>query len=423
MKLIILLICMLCLNSCVFKEVNYGFKKQDLKRKDFRELIIKTDSLKQINILKNSWENLSFKVSKLIDSCLIIPLETNGENLIGRIDELKIYEDKIYILDKRMAKSVFVFDLKGKYIGEIGKKGKGPGEYPKPDGFEIDIVNRELLVISVGKRKILRYDFKGNFLGYHKIKIANHDIKVLDNGNMVFLGGDQRNNHLGELKNKIIYITNNKGDLLSYGPTAPSDYVNVKEVRGGNMMVQNNEISYSYKYSDTIFQVRGNELIAQYKLNFINCALNRRKYKDKSFGDFVNSLKNEPTSPALFNGSHFQTTDYLIFNFTVKEFVYTGFYNKNQSKLIMGQPIYDETKIYFAPLILSSYNDYFVSYESAYRIKQILKANSESSIEKQSLITALKKNNSLDINEEDNPVLFFYKFKKEYHETKKEVFN
>ena len=64
-----------------------------------------------------------------MDSCSLIQLETRPECLVGEIDKIFFYKDRLYVLDRRVGKSVFVFDLKGKWISTIARTGHGPGEY------------------------------------------------------------------------------------------------------------------------------------------------------------------------------------------------------------------------------------------------------------------------------------------------------
>ncbi|MBN2891297.1 MAG: 6-bladed beta-propeller [Bacteroidales bacterium] len=63
----------------------------------------------------------------------IIPLETNKDVLIQSVEKAILHNNCYYILDDEQAK-IFVFDLKGNYISQIGNRGKGPGEY---QGFRI----------------------------------------------------------------------------------------------------------------------------------------------------------------------------------------------------------------------------------------------------------------------------------------------
>ena len=85
-----------------------------------------TEPVIPINV-KNVVE--TYDMTHIIDSTiLIIPLETNNNCLIGKIDKLEIKGERIYISDN-LAKSIFIFDMTGKFIHKIDAFGKGPDEY------------------------------------------------------------------------------------------------------------------------------------------------------------------------------------------------------------------------------------------------------------------------------------------------------
>ena len=96
-------------------------------------------------------------LSTLFKSVKCIPLETNDNSLLGGMDKVLVYKDVIYVLDNSIAKGLFVFDGKGNFVRQIGKIGNGPGEYSRIYDFTIDTDNNNILIL--GERgKILFYD-------------------------------------------------------------------------------------------------------------------------------------------------------------------------------------------------------------------------------------------------------------------------
>ncbi len=70
-----------------------------------------------------------YDVTEMLDTAFsVIPLETNRDCLIGKIDKLEIKNSCIYVTDD-MSKSVYVFDMTGKFISKVNAYGKGLGEY------------------------------------------------------------------------------------------------------------------------------------------------------------------------------------------------------------------------------------------------------------------------------------------------------
>lgn len=411
MKYILFIISVIMLNACQSSVNQDGFKEQNLNVSELNEIKCSFDGITEIKVPSDSWNKPPKEIYNLIDTIFAVKLETNKRNIIGNIDEIKIYNDRIYVLDKGIAKMIYVFDINGRFIGQIGRKGRGPGEYQTPEGIEIDKVNNELIVVSVANRKFLRYDLVGNFLGDFDVEVAFVDFKILENGNFVLLAGDEPNTHLGkEMSKRIIYITDNRGNIVSYGPKYCTDFEDVKIRRLGNLMVQNNEISYAYKFSDTIFQVNNNELTAKYKIDLGSYALNRERLKNLSTQDFINaSIK--LNNPIDFTGEHFQTKDYLLFRITINRSLFSLYYNKKCNKLFtsLSNPI-DES--YWMGSWVSSYQDYFIASMNAHELlssMENLKKNYPYRLN--NMYAKLGWNQEFDISDSDNPILFFYKFK------------
>lgn len=99
-----------------------------------------------------------------------IPLQTDRNCLIGNIDKLEVMMDKIWIMDKKITKQIFVFDLNGKFERTIGKIGKGPGEYTHYlEDFFVDSLKKEVgLMGAYGMLNI--YDLNGNYKKTHNFK-------------------------------------------------------------------------------------------------------------------------------------------------------------------------------------------------------------------------------------------------------------
>lgn len=404
------------LSACQTPADHAGFKEQNLKTSDLFELKTNLDSITTIKVTPDSYKKLTEEKYDLIDTIFSVKLETNRQSRIGYIDEIKIYKDRIYVLDKRVAKMIYAFDINGRFIGTIGKKGRGPGEYEAPAGIEIDKVNNELIVVSVGNRKYLRYDLVGNFLGDFNVEVAFADFKISDDGNFVLLAGDEPNIHLGEdVGRRKVYVTDNRGTIVAYGPKLSNDFKDINITRGGNLLVQNNEISYSYKLSDTIFQVNNNEIFAHYKIDLGPYALNREALKGKNTQDYISATEKKSNS-FLYNGNHFQTKDYLLFQITSNGEVLSFYYNKNNNKLFTSL-CFPNQYDYWIGNYVASYKDYFIATLNAHVLMEIIEITKESDPSQlMKMYANMGLNKDIELKDSDNPVLFFYKLKKDCYE-------
>jgi hypothetical protein len=88
----------------------------------------------------------------------LIPLETNDDVLIGYIEEIIHYQNKFYIFD-RQQKRVYVFDDTGKFIFQINKLGRGPGEYTYIRSIFLNPFTRNIDILGLGF--IYSYDLSG----------------------------------------------------------------------------------------------------------------------------------------------------------------------------------------------------------------------------------------------------------------------
>ncbi|MBI9063116.1 MAG: 6-bladed beta-propeller [Marinilabiliaceae bacterium] len=110
-----------------------------------------------------SVETSNIKQKLILESDEFILLETNDNSVIGSIDKIICYNNNIYILDREITKSVFIFDHSGRFISKISKVGNGPGEYIMPDDFMIDEDTGEIWILDMDQNKIICYsgsDFK-----------------------------------------------------------------------------------------------------------------------------------------------------------------------------------------------------------------------------------------------------------------------
>lgn len=93
-------------------------------------------------------EDQSFIQSKEESAILIRPggLAIGGEN--------------IYVLDSEDG-CVRLFDLRGNYLGSIGRPGKGPGEFNRPEELCLDVTNNRVVVADTENRRVQFLDTAG----------------------------------------------------------------------------------------------------------------------------------------------------------------------------------------------------------------------------------------------------------------------
>lgn len=198
---------------------------------------------KQTELIKNSKT-----LTELFEFTHKVKLETNDLSILGKIDDIRIIDEKyILIIDYRYH-DLTLFDLNGFFISKIGKKGLGPEEY----NFlkSVDYIDSHFYVAG-SNGKVLVYDVNGKYIKYynvinniglvylHKFYVENSNFLIYQNYPSSFkesvLKYDFKN---GELLKKYQFEFNNYG----YSPNLLS-------------RLNSNEYLTSSSFSDEVYKI------------------------------------------------------------------------------------------------------------------------------------------------------------------------
>lgn len=141
----------------------------------------------EVIIFKQPADKLSIEETKdlFFEAPRYIKLESeNKAALFGRIDQIKVRKDRIYILDGRI-KSLLVYGIDGKFIGKVGMYGQGPHEYLDIAGFDVD-ASGTIYMIDGRLDKLFVYDKDFNYLSSFELPFEADQIQVLENGGYMF---------------------------------------------------------------------------------------------------------------------------------------------------------------------------------------------------------------------------------------------
>jgi hypothetical protein len=156
MKKIYILFIYLISNGCIHSQNTGG--------------IISLDRTEKVHIidLDAAPRETELLFSSLFKKVTPIVLETNDEALIGQINSFRIYDGHIYIMDKYSAKTLFVFNMEGRFVRKIGRLGMGPGEYSGISDFAINTDKKEIYLLDMNHR-MLKYKPDGTCIGNLRI--------------------------------------------------------------------------------------------------------------------------------------------------------------------------------------------------------------------------------------------------------------
>lgn len=111
-------------------------------------------------ILENKRE---VPVSEIAENITYVPLESTGESALGRIQDVKLTRDYIFI-HAFGTPLLAQFDKEGNFLRYIGKIGKGPEEYDLIRQFSVDEKTGFIYIQPNWIRNIQVYSFTGKFV-------------------------------------------------------------------------------------------------------------------------------------------------------------------------------------------------------------------------------------------------------------------
>ena len=130
-----------------------------------KEKYISLDSEELLSFDVSALKNKEFeiKLSDLMESVEIVQLDNSTEEAFGRTWDVEISDN--YIATGNVAENVKLYHRKsGKYIGNVGKRGQGPGEYTNIWDITINEEDKRIYLWPNMRDYIYSYDMNGKFI-------------------------------------------------------------------------------------------------------------------------------------------------------------------------------------------------------------------------------------------------------------------
>ena len=119
-------------------------------------------------------------LSEIVKSVRIIPLETSPEILVGDVGRSFVGKDHIVFMSRGGTNYLYLFTKEGKFIRQIGSKGKGPGEYTRIRGISVLEDEQLIYVLDAFRQPFLGYSFDGEVAKSFKSPPQEHQMKLID---------------------------------------------------------------------------------------------------------------------------------------------------------------------------------------------------------------------------------------------------
>lgn len=154
--------------------------------------------------------------------------------------------DKLIVLDGNK-KALFAYDLKGKFIGQVGKKGGGPGEYRQVSDFDIDYDKRQIVLYARADKAIFWFDEELKFVERKRIDAWGNQLSILESGSIaIYSYMDSKDDPFN------IRIYDKSGNLIGKNMSFPQEdgQLAVPDFSG---FIRGNY--FTYPYSSVIYRI------------------------------------------------------------------------------------------------------------------------------------------------------------------------
>lgn len=216
-------------------------------------IIYSQPALKRIDFEKGIRLTENIPISEVATNIQYIPLETNIKCLLGQSPRIQITDHNIFISTDM--EHLYRFSRNGKFINEIGRVGKGPGEYNKIINYVIDEKNQNIYINdSPFGKKILCYNFEGRYLQKFKLDMNSMVIETFYD-NIMFHNMYYTHREIGKQTIEI-GIYNKKGEVIKLFPSTsdPLKKYGVSVIPAIGYTFQN-AFYYKAPYCDTLYSI------------------------------------------------------------------------------------------------------------------------------------------------------------------------
>lgn len=350
----------------------------------------------------NFGELSDVNTSEIMSEFRFVKLETNHLSLVGRIEQIEVYNERIYVLDTYKTMSILMFSSDGKFIKKIEARGAGPGEFITPHSFYIDKKGFLYLLDMISSR-LLKYNLDNlDFVEEITIPIRSPlGFHVIPDVELYFYYC--RPYSLKGIADKQILVADKKGNIKnSFMDTPPSNlplYGNPN-----NFYTLNSKIYICPYFSNKIYQISQDSLIPHYNLSFGKYKMLDNKiierYSNKSDVMKIAYEENSKLVNCLFV---YETTGLLVVRYFVGRDMYVGMWDKINKKTLnfKYQKVIDNLGFdgqYPYPIGTTEDGTFIGEIKPS-------KINSEN------LKNEHLKKLTASMSEEDNPILVFYSIK------------
>ncbi|WP_339695669.1 6-bladed beta-propeller [uncultured Roseivirga sp.] len=285
-------------------------------------------------------------------------IEMPDSVFFGNIEQIKSDNKRVYLLDPFQTKTLTILDKEGKFINQLKRVGKGPGEYSSPYAFAVDEVADELIIYDRGKLEFLTYKLPSlEFVKSKKVNALLMNFELLDKDHFLVTRDDSKNKSLlygleiwsreYEVKKDQISDMRNAVIELSYHSTIGQS---------------DNNILYAHPFTGVISTVNPSGLKQEFDLDFEEWEVPEDLYEMDEATRFEEALTRNKyvlwtRFPLKFNN---KLTFWYMYGSDIDTY-HLLVYDLNSSKYQSYSEILFEDSSFKVPMPLGTDNDQYVS--------------------------------------------------------------
>ena len=211
-----------------------------------------TNSNNKTKIVYFNREALSNNIVSEKDSTNLIQLQTTKECLISEILRLYFVNNTIIVYDQ---KKVLVFDKQGKFIREIGKKGRGSEEYTQLTCMWFDEKTNQIEIFDLVRSTMLIYNIEGELLETKKSDISFTAFAKRPEGYFAYCPFVNQESSKGY----NLFLLNDKLQLTEH-KFLPTKNNFDRAIYTENFTQNNHELFFRHDMNDTIYKIVGKQV-------------------------------------------------------------------------------------------------------------------------------------------------------------------
>ena len=249
-------------------------------------------------------QNHKMNISDIASEVSYIPLETNANNLIKNIRKVVFTENFIFVSDED---GLYQFTASGKYIQQIGSKGRGPGEYLSIINYAVN--ESANVVLVVGEYSTITYDLEGNYIQTF-IKPPGIIFEFFDQDRIVFYKKNNVNSPINliitslDLKPIKFFYNFNPKPVTNYG------------LLGAPLYNFNGYIYFKEHWNDTLFRLQDSVLVPHIIFNEKDLLLDKsfELTETNNFSVFISQLdevEDKLVTDRILEGERFVFISYI----------------------------------------------------------------------------------------------------------------